>query len=303
MGGLIAGIAVSTIASAISGYMGAKAQKEAYELMGKASAEERQMLQAAYDQAYGNGSYNQKMQELGAQATNDYMRMINDRDAWDRYVEGERSYVPQDEFSFTAEDLYSDPSYKFRQEQGLAALDQSNVAQGLNLSSRAMKDAMDYNSGLASQEYQNAYSRAFNAYKDNRDFDYNAWKDQANQYYENLKTQLSGLGNVAGMGMQASNNQTEALMGLAGQQAKADWAGATANANAGMAGVSQGTSILDALGKGVSQFTGLMASQAKQTPSESTPTNTTPIANPDFSELFLNGYNPALATTNNLIGA
>lgn len=313
MGAMIAGVAISAIVSAISGYMGAEAQKEAYEIMAKASDRERAMLESAYNEAYGPGSYNSKMQELGLKAGQQYYDRVNDTAAWDRYVEGEKAYKGPEEFSFTAEDLFSDPSYAFRRQQGIDAIDQSNAAQGLNLSSRAVKDVENFASDLASQEYQNAYARKFGEYRDNRDFDYGAWKDRATQYYQNLQAQLAGLANVSNQGVTASLAQAEGLKGLAKDRASADWAGSTARANAGIAETSGITSIMDALSKGVLNGTGAYASGQYDTPSATTastsvPTNTTPTgqANTDFSSLFLQGYNPSLDTTNartgNLIG-
>lgn len=313
MGAMIAGVAISAIVSAISGYMGAEAQKEAYEIMAKASDRERAMLEQAYNEAYGPGSYNQKMQELGVKAGQQYYDRVNDTAAWDRYVEGEQAYKSPKEFSFTAEDLFSDPSYAFRKQQGIDALDQSNAAQGLNLSSKAMKDVESFASNLAAQEYQNTYARKFGEYRDNRDFDYGAWKDRATQYYQNLQAQLAGLANVSNQGVTASLAQAEGLKGLAKDKASADWAGSLANANAGIAETSGITSILDALSKGILNGTGAYASGQYSAPSATTapssvPTNTTPTgqANTDFSSLFLQGYNPSLDTTNartgNLIG-
>lgn len=318
MGALIAGIAVSTLVSAVSGYMGAQAQAEAYEKLAQATEEERKMFQEAYDEAFGPGSYNAKVQELGQKAGKQYYDMVNDNAAWDRYVTGEKAYTAPQDFSFTEKDFTDDPSYRVRMQEGLDALDQSNVANGLNLSGAAVKATNDYAQDQASKEYAAAYGRKFNEYRDKRDFDFNAWKAEADRYYNNLLTQLNGIGNVSNQGIAANTAQANALAALAGQKAAAKQQQATAQGAQGMAETSQLTSILDALSKGINMGAGLYASQAGATPTNTTPTNTTPTSGTytvqqglnnggqDFAKLFLEGWNPAVnttvPTTQNLVG-
>lgn len=314
MGGLIAGIAVSTIASAISGAMGADAQREAYEKLARASEQERAEFKKAYDQAYGPGSYNAQMQQLGAQAGNQYYKALNDVAAWDRYINGDRAYVAPEDFSFTERDFTDDPSYSVRLKEGLDALDQSNVASGLNLSGAAVKATNDYAQDQASKEFGAAYDRAFKRYTDDRNFDYNAWKAQADQYYNNLLQKLQGLGQVSNQGVQANSAQAQALDALARNNAASMQQQATAQGAAGMAGTSATTSVLDAIAKGLTTGAGLYASQSGATPTAATPVSSSPTntytlsgavnsGGQDFAKLFLNGWNPAIPTTQNLVGA
>ena len=315
MFGLIAGIAASTLVSAISGAMGASAQQEAYDKLARASEQERREFQKAYEQSFGPGSYNAKMQQLGAQAGRQFYDQLNDSASWDRYISGDRAYVAPQDFTFTEKDFTDDPSYKVRLAEGLASLDQSNVAGGLNLSGAAVKATNDYAQDQASKEFSNAYNRAFQRYTDDRNFDYNAWKSQADQYYNNLLQKLSGLGQVSNQGVQAQGAQAQALDALANRNASAIQQQATAQGAAGMAGTSGVTSVLDSIAKGISMGTGLAASQSGATPSASTPvSNTAPLysatlenglngGGQDFAKLFLNGWNPAIPTTQNLVGA
>jgi len=55
-----------------------------------------------------------------------------------------------------------DPGYQFRLEQGQKGIEGSAAARGSVLSSRAMKEVARFNSGLASQETANAFSRFAN---------------------------------------------------------------------------------------------------------------------------------------------
>lgn len=61
---------------------------------------------------------------------------------------------PQDFSQFT-----NSPDLKFAQDQGNLALDRANNAKGLNLSGGALKDSMQFNQGLASQQFGNYYNR------------------------------------------------------------------------------------------------------------------------------------------------
>lgn len=55
--------------------------------------------------------------------------------------------------------MYMDPGYKFRLDQGMNAIQSSAAAKGLLGSSATMKGIQDYAQGLASQEFGNAYNR------------------------------------------------------------------------------------------------------------------------------------------------
>lgn len=59
----------------------------------------------------------------------------------------------------TLEQLQMDPGYKFREQQGMKALNQSAAAKGLGISGSNIKGAQEFGQGLASTEYQNAYQR------------------------------------------------------------------------------------------------------------------------------------------------
>lgn len=63
---------------------------------------------------------------------------------------------------FGLDDFEADPGYQFRLEQGQKALDRMNAARGSFLGGGAIREGLRYNSGLASQEYGNAYDRFTN---------------------------------------------------------------------------------------------------------------------------------------------
>ena len=93
--------------------------------------------------------------------------------------------------TYTGQDIYSDPSYQFRLQQGQDTIQSSAAAQGGLLSGATLKALQNYGQESASQEYGNAYNR-FNA-------------DQTNRY--------NRLSNLVGIGQNAA-----AQVGNAGAQ-------------------------------------------------------------------------------------
>lgn len=83
-------------------------------------------------------------------------------------------------FDASMVDLNSDPGYQFRVQQGLKALSNEGAAKGGLVSGGAMEKAMDYASGLASQEYNQAFQRAFNTYETNQSNEFNRLAALAN---------------------------------------------------------------------------------------------------------------------------
>lgn len=119
--------------------------------------------------------------------------------------------------TYTGQDIYSDPSYQFRLQQGQDAIQSSAAARGGLLSGATLKALQGYGQDMASQEYQNAYNR-FNA-------------DQTNKY--------NRLSNLVGIGQNAAVQQ-----GNAGAQAAQAIANNTmSGANARAAGIIDSANI------------------------------------------------------------
>ena len=126
--------------------------------------------------------------------------------------------------NFTGQDIYSDPSYQFRLQQGQDAIQSSAAAKGGLLTGATLKALQNYGQESASQEYSNAYNR-FNA-------------DQTNRY--NRLSNLVGIGQnaaaqVGNAGAQtaqavANNTMSGANSTAAGQVGSANaWSGAANN--------------------------------------------------------------------------
>lgn len=110
--------------------------------------------------------------------------------------------------TYTGQDIYSDPSYQFRLQQGQNAIQSSAAAQGGLLSGATLKALQNYGQESASQEYSNAYNR-FNA-------------DQTNRY--------NRLSNLVGIGQNAAAQQGNAGAQTAQAVANNTMAGANAQA-------------------------------------------------------------------------
>ena len=126
--------------------------------------------------------------------------------------------------TYTGQDIYSDPSYQFRLQQGQDAIQSSAAAKGGLLSGPTLKALQNYSQDYASQEYGNAYNR-FNA-------------DQTNRY--NRLSNIIGIGQnaaaqVGNAGAQtaqavANNTMAGANSIAAGQVGSANaWSGAANN--------------------------------------------------------------------------
>lgn len=127
---------------------------------------------------------------------------------------GSNGYFNQ---TYTGQDVYSDPSYRFRLQQGQNAIQSSAAAQGGLLSGATLKALQNYGQESASQEYSNAYNR-FNA-------------DQTNRY--NRLSNLVGIGqNAAAQVGNAGAQTSQAIANNTMQGANALAAGQVGSANA-----------------------------------------------------------------------
>ena len=102
--------------------------------------------------------------------------------------------------------IQDDPGYQFRLQQGLGAAQNSQAARGLSQSGGALKELQDYASGMASQEYNNAYNR-----------NYQTW--QGNQAGRLGQSQLRAgqLSNLANLGMGATQQGNQLGQNYANQ--------------------------------------------------------------------------------------
>jgi hypothetical protein len=164
MSGWVAG------AVAVSGYLGSQAAKEGAET--QAGATDRAAA-LSNEQYYQTREDQRPFREAGINALGVLQRTAGN--------------VPAS-FKFTNQDMYADPGYGFRFSEGQKALDRSAAARGGLISGGALKAATRFGQEMGSQEYQNAYNRAFTGY--------GADVARENQLY-NRQAALAGIGQTA----------------------------------------------------------------------------------------------------------
>lgn len=141
---------------------------------------------------------------------------------------------------FGMSDFQADPGYAFRLAEGQKALDRQAAARGGLISGSALKAATRYGQDMASQEYQNAFSR----------------------YQTNRANQLQPLGNLMASGQSAASNQGAAAGSYGANagnlitgQGNAMAGGIMGAGQAGAAGqLGATTSIANALNTGASSY-------------------------------------------------
>lgn len=181
-----------------------------------------------------------------------------------------QQYTPEtftpDTFSYTGQDLYTDPSYLFRFAQGQKALERQAAAGGRFLSGGQLQAAANYGQGAASQEFQNAYGRAlgtfntnegnrFSAFNTNEGNRFGAFQsNEANRFnanQANFSNAVNPLLALSGAGQQVGAN----LMNVNSQYASNVGANLQGAANAsGAAQIAGANAMNGAIGQGVNAF-------------------------------------------------
>jgi hypothetical protein len=141
---------------------------------------------------------------------------------------------------FGMADYQADPGYQFRQSEGEKALQRAASAGGRSDSGRAYKDLLRFNSGLASDEYGNAFNR----------------------FQINRTNKLNPLQSMAGLGQTSANTMGQAGQSFANSAGNAlGNYGAQASANAIGVGnarasgyLAQGNALQNAINGGVSAW-------------------------------------------------
>lgn len=164
------------------------------------------------------------------------------------------TYTP-DKFSYTGQELYNDPSYQFRLQQGQKALDRQGAAAGRFLSGRQLQASSDYNQGAASQEFQNAYQRALGTFSTNENNRFNAFStnqgNRFNAYQANFANTVNPLLSLSGAGQVSAQFLGNAGTNYANQVGN-NLQGA-ANAS-GAAGIASANAIGSGLNNAVSGY-------------------------------------------------
>lgn len=112
-------------------------------------------------------------------------------------------------------DVTQDPSYKFRLQQGIDALDNSAAKQGSLKSGKQQKALMELGQNMAAQEYAAAYKRGEDTLAGNFTRGFNVNQDTNAQTVANRAAYLNALGGLMNTGSGAMQNQNSNITGLA----------------------------------------------------------------------------------------
>lgn len=175
-------------------------------------------------------------------AYTDFMNRFGSTDAGSKYFNQNAPGFGDLSRNFSMADYQADPGYQFRLEQGAKALERAGAARGGQLSGAQLKGLTDYNSGMASQEYGNAYNR----------------------FMQNRTTKFGQLSNLAGLG-QSSVGQTGQLgANMATNMGNNMMGAANMNAAAGAAGANAWSGALNSLGNTWSNYVQQQQQQANK---------------------------------------
>lgn len=128
----------------VSGLMGSSSAKKAAQEQQRRMQQAMGVQQNVYDQARADNSPYARLGEFGTNALLDSLRS------------GDMTR------RFTAADMYDDPGYQFRLDEGKKALQADLSARGARYGGTALKALERYAQGYASDEYGKAYGRFTN---------------------------------------------------------------------------------------------------------------------------------------------
>ena len=202
-------VGAAAVASAASSAYGSKQASKAAKTQAASADAATQVQWDIYDQTRQDLS---PYKEAGSQSLSQMMDQM-----------GAGGYFNQ---TYTGQDIYSDPGYQFRVQQGQDVIQSGAAAKGGLLSGATLKALQDFGQQSASQEYGNAYNR-FNA-------------DQTNRY--------NRLSNIVGMGQNAAAQTGNAGMQTGQAVANNTMAAANSIAAGQVASANQWTNTADNMG-------------------------------------------------------
>lgn len=108
------------------------------------------------------------------------------------------------QFQFDPSQVQQDPGFQFRMDQAMQALSRSAAGRGALGSGGTLKALTEYGQGLASQEYGNAYGRAFNTALTRFQTGLQGGLAEFNAAQENQANRFNRLYALGGLGRQAA---------------------------------------------------------------------------------------------------
>lgn len=235
-----AAIGASAVAGLAGSAMSSKAAKSAANTQAQAANRASDLQMQQFQQMQGNL---QPYMQLGTSTIPQLQQLLGGGGLNARF-----SFDP------TQQQLEQTPGYQFALQQGQKGIDNAMSAKGLNLSGAQMKGLENFNTGLASQTYQQQYQNALQNFQTN----YGLSADQYNRI-----AGLIGLGQNAAAGVGNAGLQTASTMGnfmTSGANARAAGTVGSANAwNSGLSGLGGNALLYSLLKPGQTNSAGLSA--------------------------------------------
>ncbi len=226
-------IAVGAVVGGTAAYLGSKEVGDATEAAAESTAESVKDTNALQKEMYDQTREDQEPWRLaGEQALTEIQN------------------TPDFQFEDKDFDFFTDPSYDFRKQEGIDALDRSAASRGRVLSGAQDRAVTRYGSDLASQEYQNAFARHQSGEAQRYDM-------EKSEFDTNLNTQKS----LAGVGQQSVNQLGQAGQNMANSVSNTTMSGVNSANALTMSGVNaQNALAMQGAQTQANMYTGLATS-------------------------------------------
>ena len=224
-----------------------QASREASAMQLQASRESIAAQQAAFERQV---ALQEPFREAGMKGQNELMRLLG--------LSGDVNAKDYGTLSkqFTGQDMYKDPGYAFRLNEGIKALDRSAAARGGLLSGNQLRGVTQFGQDYSSQEYQNAFNR-FQAERAARLNPLQSLAGQAQSTANTLTSAAGNLGSSEAAALMASGNAMASNTLGAGNAAAAGLIGAGNARASGYMGTAN--AITGAIGQGFNYYGGQQA--------------------------------------------
>lgn len=196
-------VAAATVGSAL---IGSSASGSAADAQAAASAEQARVQKEMFDKQV---ELQAPFREAGLKGQNQLLDLLG--------LSGNTSAAGYGSLakSFSGEDMYKDPGYAFRLNEGVKALDRSAAARGGLLGGNQLRGVTQFGQDYGSQEYQNAFNR-FQAERQARLNPLQSLSGAAQTSANTLTNAAGNLGNVLGeSAINAGNARASGYIGSA----------------------------------------------------------------------------------------
>lgn len=198
--------AVSAGGSLFGGILGSRASNKASKIQSDAATRSADMQAGAMRDSNQLQRDTLAQQQKNLQPYMDEGRAAVDRLGTDEFTKGWTGSFDSSKYDFDPATVTMDPGFKFRMDQANKALASNLAATGALRSGGGAKAIVNYNQDAASQEYGNAYGRAYTANADTYGRAVNSYNDAKSNFYTNQQNAYSRVSDAANRGFAATGS-------------------------------------------------------------------------------------------------